>query len=60
MGGGQLKKQVKRADASGATWAVLCGAENQADELVIKHLRDAAIGQRQLPVAEALVQLQQI
>ena len=60
MGGGQLKKQFKRADASGATWAVLCGAENQADELVIKHLRDAAIGQRQLPVAEALVQLQQI
>ena len=60
MGGGQLKKQFKRADASGATWAVLCGAENQADELVIKHLRDAAIGQRQLPVAEALVQLQRI
>ena len=60
MGGSQLKKQFKRADASGATWAVLCGAENQADELVIKHLRDAAIGQRQLPVAEALVQLQQI
>ena len=60
MGGGQLKKQFKRADATGATWAVLCGAENQDDELVIKHLRDAAIGQRQLPVAEALMQLQQI
>ena len=60
MGGGQLKKQFKRADATGATWAVLCGAENQDDELVIKHLRDAEIGQRQLPVAEALMQLQQI
>ena len=60
MGGGQLKKQFKRADATGATWAVLCGAENQDDELVIKHLRDAVIGQRQLPVAEALMQLQQI
>jgi histidyl-tRNA synthetase len=60
MGGGQLKKQFKRADASGATWALLCGAETQEDELVIKHLRDAAIGQRQLPAGEALMQLQQI
>jgi len=60
MGGGQLKKQFKRADASGATWAVLCGAQTQDDEVVIKHLRDASVGQQQLPVAEAVRQLLQI
>lgn len=60
MGGGQLKKQFKRADASGATWAVLCGAQTQEDEVVIKHLRNAAVGQQQLPIAEAIRQLLQI
>ncbi len=60
MGGGQLKKQFKRADASGATWAVICGAQTQDNEMVIKHLRDAAVGQQQLPIAEAMRQLLQI
>ena len=57
MGGGQLKKQFKRADASGATWAVLYGAQTTENELVIKHLRDANIGQRQLPLEQAITQL---
>lgn len=60
MGGGQLKKQFKRADASGATWAVLYGAETAQDEIVIKHLRDADIGQRQLSIEQAITQLRHI
>ena len=54
MGGGQLKKQFKRADASGATWAVLFGAQTTETDLVVKHLRDASIGQQQLPLEHAI------
>ena len=60
MGGGQLKKQFKRADASGATWAVLFGAQTTKTDLVVKHLRDASIGQQQLPFEHAITQLGQI
>jgi len=60
MGGGQLKKQFKRADASGATWAVLFGAQTTETDLVVKHLRDASIGQQQLPLEQAINQLGQI
>jgi histidyl-tRNA synthetase len=60
MGGGQLKKQFKRADASGATWAVLYGAQTTEAELVIKHLRDADVGQQQLELEQAIAQLGQI
>ncbi|MEC7418963.1 MAG: histidine--tRNA ligase [Pseudomonadota bacterium] len=60
MGGGQLKKQFKRADASGATWAVLFGAQTTETDLVVKHLRDASIGQQQLPFEHAITQLGQI
>ena len=60
MGGGQLKKQFKRADASGATWAVLFGAQTTETDLVVKHLRDASIGQQQLSLEQAINQLGQI
>ena len=40
MGGGNLKKQLKRADASGAGWAILHGAEESDEKrLVLKDLR---------------------
>jgi len=55
MGGGNLKKQMKKADASGATLAVLIGEDEiAAGELTIKHLRDQQIGQSRLPLEEAL------
>ncbi len=39
MGGGNLKKQMKRADACGATWAVLVGRDElDAGMLTLKHL----------------------
>lgn len=51
MGGGNFKKQLKRADASGATWAILYGDEEaKSGELSVKHLRDASIGQTKLRV----------
>lgn len=51
MGGGNLKKQMKRADTSAATWAVLIGAEEmQSGVLTIKNLRDGQ--QRQLAEAD--------
>lgn len=46
MGGGNLKKQMKKGDASGATWAILLGADEVANRTVtLKHLRDASVGQ---------------
>lgn len=49
MGGGNFKKQLKRADASGATWALLYGEEEAASgELSLKHLRDPSVGQVKL------------
>ncbi len=53
MGGGNFKKQLKRADASGATWAILYGEEEAASgDLSLKHLRDANVGQVKLPVEQ--------
>ncbi len=41
MGGGNFKKQLKRADASGAQWAVLLGDDEIRDDVVtVKRLRD--------------------
>ena len=41
MGGGNFKKQLKRANASGATWAVLLGSdEYAANQLTLKNLTD--------------------
>ena len=53
MGGGNFKKQLKRADASGATWAILYGEEEAASgELSLKHLRDASVGQVKLLIEQ--------
>lgn len=39
MGGGNLKKQLKRADAIGAQWAILLGEqEKQQQSMTVKHL----------------------
>ena len=39
-GGGKLKNQLKRADQSGARWAIIIGEdEAAADRLTLKHLR---------------------
>jgi histidyl-tRNA synthetase len=51
MGGGNFKKQLKKADASGATWAILYGEEEaQSGQISLKHLRDADVGQLEMPV----------
>lgn len=40
-GGGKLKNQLKRADQSGADWALLFGEEElQNDRVAVKHLRE--------------------
>ena len=55
MGGGNLKKQMKRADASGAEWAVLIGRDEIEKNLVsLKHLRDHGIGQSLVTPDEAI------
>ena len=55
MGGGNLKKQFKKADASGAKWALLIGEEELEKNLVsLKDLRDSATGQNMLTVEEAI------
>ncbi len=49
-----LKSQFKKADASGARYALVFGADELAEASVsIKHLRDAAQPQRREPLAEA-------
>jgi histidyl-tRNA synthetase len=59
MGGSNFKKQLKKADASGARVAVLVGADSVAgDMLTIKHLRDAELGQETLAVSDGLARLQ--
>ncbi len=58
-GGGSMKSQMKKADKSGAAWALLFGEQEQADgTLTVKNLRDPAITQQALPgerVAEYLL-----
>ncbi len=55
MGGGNLKKQFKKADASGAKWALLIGQEELEKNLVsLKNLRDSVTGQTMLTVEEAI------
>ena len=50
MGGGNFKKQLKRANASGAAWAVLLGADEVAAGVVtLKNLGDG----QQVTLAEA-------
>ena len=58
MGGGNLKKQLKRADAAGAGWAVLLGADEvAAGTLTVKNLRQGA--QQTLPLDQAIAHILQ-
>ena len=55
-GGGSLKNQLKKADASGARYALILGADELAQGLVtVKSLRDGAGAQTQRPLADASV-----
>jgi len=57
-GGGKLKKQLKRADRSGARWALLIGDDEARQGLVtVKDLRAGA--QRRLLVEDAAAQLRE-
>lgn len=48
-GGGSFKSQMKKADGSGATFAVIIGDDEAAKgDVQLKHLRDEAIGQRRI------------
>jgi histidyl-tRNA synthetase len=43
MGGGNFKKQLKKANASGATWAVLLGSDEYTNnQLTLKNLTDGS------------------
>ncbi|MBX3606334.1 MAG: histidine--tRNA ligase [Piscinibacter sp.] len=53
-GGGGMKAQFKRADASGARYALIFGDDELArGEVAVKDLRDPAAPQRTLPLAAA-------
>ncbi|MEN9538515.1 MAG: hypothetical protein RLZZ126_750 [Pseudomonadota bacterium] len=48
-----MKSQFKKADASGAAFALVFGAEEQAArEVTVKPLRNASAAQRRMPVAD--------
>jgi len=51
-GGGSMKSQFKKADASGARFALIFGADELArGEVAVKALRDAQAEQRSVPLA---------
>ncbi len=53
-GWGSIKAQFKRADTSGARFALIFGADELArGEVAVKSLRDAGTPQRSLPLAQA-------
>ena len=53
-GGGSMKSQFKRADASGARWALVFGADELSrGEVAVKPLRDAAAAQTTRLLADA-------
>jgi histidyl-tRNA synthetase len=53
-GGGGMKAQFKRADSSGAQYALIFGDDELArGEVALKSLRDTAVPQRSLPLANA-------
>ena len=53
-GGGSMKSQFKKADASGARWALVFGADELArGEVAVKPLRDAAASQTARRLADA-------
>jgi histidyl-tRNA synthetase len=52
-GQGSMKSQFKKADASGARYALVFGADERArGEVAVKALRDAAAAQRLLPLGD--------
>ena len=56
-GGGQLKNQMKRADASGANWALIVGEDEVANnEITLKWLR-ADAPQERLTLAALIARL---
>ncbi len=56
MGGGNLKKQLKRANASGATWAVILGDEEvQTQTMSIKNLTNGEQQQLDLDAGVTLL-----
>jgi histidyl-tRNA synthetase len=53
-GGGSMKSQLKKADASGARYALILGDDEIAQGMVtLKHLRDGAGAQEQKPLSGA-------
>ena len=57
-GGGKLKSQLKRADLSGATWAILIGEEEvRTSQVAVKFLREETAQQTLSP--EALIEFLQ-
>ena len=51
-GWGSMKSQFRKADASGARWALVIGPDEKArGEVLIKNLRDGAGAQSTMPVA---------
>ena len=59
LGGGNLKKQLKKADACGAVVAILIDDESLDQEtLTIKHLRDASLGQETVTFEAGIARLQ--
>lgn len=53
-GPASMKSQFKRADASGARYALVFGPDELArGEVTVKNLRDASAGQRCMPLADA-------
>ncbi len=59
-GGGSFKSQLKRADRSGASHAVILGDEEVARQVAtLKALREDA-GQRQLPLSELAAELARV
>jgi histidyl-tRNA synthetase len=56
-GGGSFKSQMKKADASGARYAVIIGdEETAAREIIVKPLREAR-EQMRLPIAQAITHM---
>ena len=61
QGMGSFKSQFKRADSSGAAYALIFGADELArGEVTLKSLRDGAGEQVLLPVAEAAIWAQRL
>ncbi|MBK6742018.1 MAG: histidine--tRNA ligase [Hydrogenophilales bacterium] len=59
-GGGSFKSQMKKADASGAAWAVIVGDDEAAvGEVSFKPMR-VEVAQQRLPLAQAIALMKEI